>query len=201
MFRFRAILKALALYGLTVFVLAFAFWCFEPEPDWLYTGQLHAMIADADRIVVRDEGHHRDSEAADACAVLFETQDAKEVEAVRENLEFEEGQRAVSCACLSYPVIEWYRGDAQLALVSLQHGQAIRWDGAAGDAELTDESGKWLVQWLVRNGVAQDDLSLAADRAGKRQRYVTAVMILAAMICVGGFVVYKCAILIGRIVE
>ncbi len=123
-----------------------------PPPDWLYTGQLHAAIRDADRIVVLDGGNDW-SETVNAYPVLFEIQDAQHVREVQKHFVFKVNQYAMKCACQGYPVIAWYHGDERIAYVSLQHGRAIRWDAFQGDATLSDESGQWIVQWLVRNGV------------------------------------------------
>jgi hypothetical protein len=138
-------------------LLGVAAWLFRP--DWKYTGQLHAVIKGADRVVVRDGGHDW-PDAVDAHPVLFEIRDAQEIDLVRQQIVFERNQYAgaAECGCRGYPVIDWYRGDTRIALTTLKHGELIVWDGFADGAALTDKSGQRIVEWLVRNGVPRNRL-------------------------------------------
>ena len=138
-------------------VTALAAMLLRPHPDWVYSGQFHAVIKDADRIVVRDGGYDW-PDAVAALPVLFEINDSKQVNEVRQRIVFERNQYADVCGCHGYPVIEWYQGETRIVLVSLQHGEAIRWGGFSGDAYLTRKSGQWIVQWLIGHGVPKPEL-------------------------------------------
>jgi len=127
--------------------------------DWQYSGQLHSVIRRADRILVRDGGDDW-PEIVDAYPVLFEVRDPDEIAILQKHIRFHRNQCATVCGCRGYPVIDWYAGDARIALTSLQHGTAIRWDGFAGDASLTGESAQFIVEWLLRNGVSKAKLEL-----------------------------------------
>lgn len=141
------------------------------EPDlvaWTYNGQLHAAIEMADRIVIRDGGHDRDDAIVDRYAVIDEITIPAEVKDVFVHLTFRSRQQSGRCGCTGYPMIDWYCGDERLARVSVQHGTAVRWygdpaqpwNGVQGDVALTEESCEWLVRWLVRHGVAKEDMHI-----------------------------------------
>ena len=73
---------------------------------------------------------------------------------------FQSGQERSLCACSGYPGMDWYRGKQRIALTSIQHGRAVRWEGFQGDAQLTQESGAWLVRWLVQHEVDEGKMAL-----------------------------------------
>ena len=85
--RHRNRVRALLVVISSIVLLGFgiAFW--PKEGEWRYTGQLHSIIATADRIVVRDGGF-------DCCGpvdkedILFEVTDLAEIREVLQNLEF-----------------------------------------------------------------------------------------------------------------
>jgi hypothetical protein len=138
------------------------------QPAWKYEGQLHNAIQMADRIVVLDGGYDQDS-VVDKYTAICQITDAAVVKDEFENLRFEVGQSARVCNCRGYPTIVWFCGEKRLARTSVQHGKAIRWEGFLGDgqvmdAELTKESGAWLVNCLVRNGVPKPKMSLRRPR-------------------------------------
>ena len=112
-------------------------------------------IATADRIVIRDGGFGC-CNPVDNHKILFDTSDPKTVALVRNNIVFELGSPASSCACCGYPGIDWYGGKQRLALTAVQHGKAIRWKGFPGDAVLTSESSAWLKRWLSAHGIDPD---------------------------------------------
>lgn len=128
------------------------------RPTWTYRGEFDDAVAEADRVVVRDAGF--DYEGTGNAAVLFEVAAADGVNELRENLQFESGQTRSVCPCTGYPRVDWYRGKRRIATTSIQHGRAIRWKGFQGDAQLTEESRAWLVQWLVDNGVQEEKMGL-----------------------------------------
>jgi hypothetical protein len=129
------------------------------RPTFTYQGEFHDAVAKADRVVVRDGGFDFDG-ATDHSAVLFEVTDSGEIAALCENLQFKSKQKRSTCYCAGYPRVDWYGGREQLAITSIQHGRAVRWEGFQGDADLTQESGAWLVEWLVEHGVERDKLML-----------------------------------------
>lgn len=163
---YRPRLKALLAVGIALaLLLGSAVWLLSPEPVWQYTGQFHAVIDRANRVVVRDGGHCSAPDDADGYPVLFEIRDVVQTNELRRQLVFQQDQYGLACGCSGYPVIDWYDGDTRIAHTSLHHGEAIRWtriaqpdqpirwDGFQNDGVLTDESSEWVVQWLVHNGV------------------------------------------------
>jgi len=122
------------------------------QSAWRYQGELHKLIAGADRIVVRDGGF-KDADGSTDDRILFEVTAPSQVKEVLENLELRKKQDLSRCACPGYPRLDWYQGKQRIALTSIQHGRAIRWKGFRGDAQLTGKSAEWLVHWLSRQGV------------------------------------------------
>lgn len=104
-----------------------------------------------DRIILRDAGQ----DATEEHPILAEITDPSEVQMVRSNLKFKSPSSGMACACYGFPAIEWYRGDRQLAVVSVQHREALRWRGWRGDADLTPASSAWLGRWLDSYGVGE----------------------------------------------
>ena len=134
---------------------------------WRYQGELHACIASADRIVVRDCGytHCFPEEKAQKRKILFEVSDPVELREVRELLVFQPDQTNDECMCCGYPRVDWYRGQERLALTSIQHGLTLRWKGFPGDAWLTEASSSRLVEWLARHGVEGPKKAVEERRA------------------------------------
>jgi hypothetical protein len=126
-----------------------------PPPTWTYQGELHAAVAQCDRIVFRDDGFVT-SRPIEEQGVLFEITNPTEIREVIDNLKFQTEQKTKSCFCVGYPGMDWYRGQERIAATSVQHGRAIRWQGHfVNDALLTEESGAWLRQWLMRHGLTE----------------------------------------------
>jgi hypothetical protein len=122
------------------------------HPGWTYKGEFHDAIAKADRVVIIDGGfdcYGHDSKVK----TLFELSEPAEIQQFAERLEFQKGQALAVCPCNGYPRVDWYKGKERLALVSIQHGQAVRWKGFHADAKLTSKSSRWLQQWLAEHGV------------------------------------------------
>lgn len=126
---------------------------------WTDEGRFDEAIAEADRVVVRDGGFDYEGNTG-GDAVLFEVTDLKEVLELRGNLVFEKQQQLSVCPCLGYPGVDWYQGKARIALTSIQHGRAVRWREFQGDVRLTEESGAWLVRWLIEHGVNRAKMGL-----------------------------------------
>ena len=88
--------------------------------------------------------------------VLFKVTDPSEIKDVLANLECT--TVTDQCRCCGFPGIDWYEGGQRIALTSVQHGKAIRWDGSKYDLRLSVKSGRWLVRWLVAHGVNEQDI-------------------------------------------
>jgi len=145
----------------------------DPEKQWTYDGRFHKVIADADRIVVREPfkikiGEVENEDIVEDGDTLFEVTKPSEVKEVYEQLQFQSPQKALdSCLCDGYPWIEWYKGKERRAFASVQHGLALRWDGFPGDARFTKKSSDWIANWLARHEVfdASAVVELFADQA------------------------------------
>jgi hypothetical protein len=66
-----------------------------------------------------------------------------------------------------FPTLEFYRGEALLAMIGVHHGRSLRWaDGTwEGDVLLTEESADHLTQWLAENNVREPLEELSEHRA------------------------------------
>jgi tetratricopeptide (TPR) repeat protein len=84
---------------------------------------------------------------------LLDTSDAQALAEFRITLRIVEDPRTFShCSCLGGPTLELFSGEAVIATIGLQHGQAIRWKQWKHDAKL--RNGQALNDWLTRYGVA-----------------------------------------------
>jgi hypothetical protein len=127
-----------------------------PEvPPWNYQGELHAAVAQCDRVVFRDDGFVTARPVAQQ-GVLFEVTSPAEIRELIDNLKFQNPQKTKSCFCLGYPGMDWYQGTQCVAATSVQHGRAIRWrNHFPTDALLTEESAAWLRQWIRGHGLKE----------------------------------------------
>lgn len=123
-----------------------------------YGRHFDGLIAWADRIVVRQGG-------SDCCGpvdgqrVLFEVVAPDELAEVRDHLQISPGKPSGGCLCCGFPGVDWYRGKTRIALTSVHHGRNLRWSGFPGDAPLTEESARWLREWLERRGYSEEKLN------------------------------------------
>ena len=134
------------------------------HPAWTCKGEFHNAIAKADRVVFIDDGfdcYGRNSKAK----ILFELSKLDEIRQLAERLEFQTSQTLAVCPCNGYPRVDWYQGKQRLAIISIQHGKAIRWKGFQGDAKLTPKSGQWLLQWLADHGVDSEKIKRGIEPA------------------------------------
>ncbi len=132
----------------------------EPRPEadnWRYEGEFHAVIADADRIIVRDGGFGCCGPVRDD-PIIFVVTDAQEIKDLHANLVFEKKQGSSFCLCCGRPGIDWYRGDEGLARTSVKHGSSIMWQGFDETAELTPDCAAWLNKWLLGHGVTKEQM-------------------------------------------
>ena len=129
---------------------------------WQDDGEFHDAIKDADRLVVLGQGHEYGDEGGD---IIWQTSDPAEINEVFDSIRFvEESGTLDHCLCYGYPVLEWHKDGRRLAHVSVQHGQALRWESFRagyrfpgnsyiGDARLTSESSSKLSEILIAHGV------------------------------------------------
>ena len=117
--------------------------------------RLHATISRADRIEIRDGGFdcHWQTHSQRALAVVT---NLAEIAAFNRMIRFEGRASLLRCRCCGYPGIDWWRDGKRVALTSLQHGRAIRWDGFTGDRPLTKSAAKELCRWLEDHGIDPD---------------------------------------------
>ena len=117
--------------------------------------RLHATISRADRIEIRDGGFdcHWQSHSQRALAVIT---NSAEIAAFNRMIRFKGRASLLRCRCCGYPGIDWWRDGKRVALTSLQHGRAIRWDGFTGDRPLTKSAAKELCRWLEDHGIDPD---------------------------------------------
>ena len=116
------------------------------------------MVAEADRIVVRDGGFDccTPEEIIDRQKVFVVITNAAEIAAFTAMIRFEDGPGGGQCLCCGYPGIDWWKGGERVALTAVQHGLALRWSTFSDDYPFTKESSKTLVQWLKEHGISAD---------------------------------------------
>ena len=56
--------------------------------------------------------------------------------------------------CCGHPGIDWWKGGERLALTSMQHGQALRWNTFSDDYPFTAESAEALARWFEERGIS-----------------------------------------------
>ena len=117
--------------------------------------RFRSTIARADRIEIRDGGFNTLSEL-DGQPVLAVITNAAEIAAFNRMIRFEMRESLLYCRCIGYPGIDWWRDGKRIALASLQHKRAIRWDGFIGDRPLTKGSAEELCRWLGDHGIDLD---------------------------------------------
>ena len=120
--------------------------------DWKYDGTFHKLATKADRLVTR-KGGSGCCGTVDDDEILFFTTNRNEIAKVNDLIRFETNQMWNACMCCGYPGLDWYAGNKRIALTSVQHGRAIRWNEFPGDALLTSASSKQLVEWLATHGI------------------------------------------------
>ena len=129
--------------------------------------EFQKMAAQADKIVIRHGGFNCCGDV-DGDPILATIQDRKVIEDIVAHLVFEpdyieNASDLGLCGCCGYPGMDWYRGGKRIALMSVQHGQRLRWAGfspsrklgfAVGvvDGPLSKESADWFAAWLEDRG-------------------------------------------------
>lgn len=113
---------------------------------------LMTALKGVDRLVLRSGGtcHRQPAEET----VLFETRDAAEIAAFLDLIEINEKQSNGICMCCGTPTFDFYAGERHLAMVGVQHGQALRWEWPA-DGRLTRSSRERFATWLEQRGAPE----------------------------------------------
>jgi hypothetical protein len=123
----------------------------EAEKDW--TTPLHGSLREATRLRVRSGGiGHR---APDEEKTLLDLRDARAVAEVVRGIHIDPKDSGSVCAFCGDPTLEFYHDDVLILSLGFHHGLSLRWpDGKwAGDGWLTEDSAKFLVNWLAEHGV------------------------------------------------
>jgi hypothetical protein len=99
--------------------------------------------------------------------VLLETCEPADIAALRIALRIVDGSGG-HCMCFGGPTLEMLSADrTRLALLSIHHGLAIRWNRWKDDARLID--GRLLVEWLAQRGVVEPLRDFETQEARRRQ--------------------------------
>jgi hypothetical protein len=120
----------------------------RPFEPWVCTGQFHQVIAEADRVVIRDGGFVSPDSLTNqfVLAVIIKT---NEIRKIYQNLQFKTNQQGSVCAGLGYPGVDWYKGTNLLALTAMHGCTTVSWEGFPSDAFLSKASTQWLRKWFA----------------------------------------------------
>jgi hypothetical protein len=111
--------------------------------------------------------------------VVLEVGEPNDVAALRITMRIIDGAGG-HCMCFGGPTLELLSADrSRLALLSIHHGRAIRWDRWKDDAKLVD--GRLLLAWLAERGVVDPLREFDAMAAGRLRSKQDANRWLAAM--------------------
>lgn len=137
------------------------------ERGW--EGLLRFEAAGVDGVRVRSGGRLYGSEAS---KVLAEVRKPEQVAQLLGTLAVDE-LSAGYCSCGGGPTVQFLEGDFVLAEVSVQHGQALRWQWPADALLKTDGLAKLLAAWGVREPLEEWNRSTAHREAAavRRARY------------------------------
>jgi len=95
--------------------------------------------------------------------ILLDVSDAEEIARLKGHLDIVEAGRFGHCMCHGWPTLELFAGEKRKAVIGLQHGRAIRWQGWKGDAPLANPGG--LLEWMARLGATKPLEKFEEDRA------------------------------------
>ncbi|MHC4914519.1 MAG: hypothetical protein ACYTGB_03425 [Planctomycetota bacterium] len=119
---------------------------------------LHTAVKGAGRLRVRTRGGCCRNVPLEE--TLVEVTDPRELRAFVRKIRVENSWLGAShCSCCGWPTLEFYRGSALLATVSVHHGHGLRWhDGKwNGDRTLREASGEFLRGWLELRGATKEE--------------------------------------------
>jgi len=110
---------------------------------------------------------------------LLELTEPNEIEALRIAMRIIDGPGG-HCMCFGGPTLEMLSADrSRLALLSIHHGHAIRWNRWKDDARLID--GRLLLEWLAQRGVVEPLRDFETEEVANRKRQQDWERWLAAM--------------------
>lgn len=133
-----------------------------PQPT---QAALDSLMGQVCAVRVFKDGCHGDTLIGND--VLLEVDGTTDVEALGITMRIIDGPGG-HCMCLGGPTLEMLSADrSRLALLSIHHGLAIRWNRWKDDARLID--GRLLLEWLAKRGVVEPLHDFEAQEARQRQ--------------------------------
>jgi hypothetical protein len=127
----------------------------KANPQTNFETRLNPLLAKslekADRVLVRKNAPPSTNE--DDPEKIHESQDPAEIQELIKNTTVEEAPYGY-CMCGGDSVFNYYQGNKLIVTLGFHHGRSLRWSGGAWpeDASLTEESSKYLVEWLAMRG-------------------------------------------------
>lgn len=133
-----------------------------PQPT---QAALDSLMDQVRAVRVYKEGCHGDALLSND--VVLEVDEPADIESLRVAMRIIDGPRG-HCMCFGRPTLEMLAADrSRLALLSIQHGHAIRWNHWADDASLID--GRLLLEWLAQRGVLEPLRDFKAQEATQQK--------------------------------
>lgn len=129
---------------------------------------LHAETGGLDRLRLRTGGTCHRNVAEER--TLFETDDADEIRAFLATIAVDDPASRGHCSCCGGPTIELSRGGELAMVLSVHHGQLLRWGGWPGDARLTPDSADALCDWLSAHGAPSESPRQGEARRAREDR-------------------------------
>lgn len=117
---------------------------------------LRAAVGHATGLRVRRGGVGQRARAGDP---VFRA-DQREINNLVQAIDIHEDRSGGHCYCLGDQTLEFYHHQQLIAVVSVHHGDHLRWEGWPGDARLTAASARWLTEWLAKRGFSTSKRSL-----------------------------------------
>jgi hypothetical protein len=127
--------------------------------------QLHALILQADRIVVREDPRN------DA-KVLLDTRRREDIEALNAALKIGVPAESFVCACLGSPELLMFKGEKEIARFTNHHGLAVRTQLWSSDAPIMDTDS--FVRWFDERGIHGPQEEVDYSRREQRESQVAA---------------------------
>ena len=122
--------------------------------------ELRKILADADRIVVKDSPRT-------GARTIFESTDKKDLDELWESLVLEKPTGWSHCMCDGKPALYVYKGRAKLVQVTNHHGASLRCSLWSSDVGICDME-KWLT-WFDKRGMTGPRLEVEALRSQQEQ--------------------------------
>lgn len=125
--------------------------CSHKRSTW--AKQLEVELANADRLRVKASGSNEELLAK--AGVLVDEKDPAQIRQLLAAIDIDESESDGNCACYGGPTMEFLTNGKVVAIVSVQHGKALRWvDGPwQADAKLTGPSRRSFQDWMAARGL------------------------------------------------